>query len=126
MLSQRRFTDATLVLALLCGTAFSSALAQDQSKPADNSAQNKNQNATAQNQSTDKTDRMTTASVRKAIMADKQLSSYAHNVKIITVNGTVTLKGPVRSDAEKQQITNDASKVVTQDKIVNQLTVTGN
>lgn len=41
---------------------------------------------------------MTTAKIRKAITADKTLSTYAHNVKIITLNGTVTLKGPVTSD----------------------------
>ena len=39
----------------------------------------------------------TTAQVRKAIIADKDLSTYAHNVKIITKDGTVTLKGPVKS-----------------------------
>ena len=37
-------------------------------------------------------------------MADKSLSSYAHNVKIISQNGTVTLKGPVKSDGEKQSV----------------------
>jgi len=111
------------LLVFVSGTAFYSASAQEQDGQADNSAQNKSQTLTAQNQSTAQADRATTANVRKAIVSDKQLSGYAHNVKVITVNGTVTLKGPVRSDAERQQVANDVSQVVTQDKIIDQLTV---
>ena len=48
---------------------------------------------------------------------------YAHNVKIITTHGTVTLKGPVKSDEEKQKVVSDAAGVVSQDKIVDHLTV---
>lgn len=78
---------------------------------------------TADKQPNAKDDRMTTANVRKAIMADKDLSTYAHNVKIITQGGTVTLKGPVKSDDEKNKVATDAASVVSQDKVVNQLTV---
>jgi hyperosmotically inducible periplasmic protein len=99
------------------------AVAQDQSAKPDNSAQNKNQATTADNQPNAQDDRMTTAKVRKAIIADKDLSTYAHNVKIVTLNGTVTLKGPVKSDEEKQKVTTDAASVVSQDKIVDHLTV---
>ena len=66
---------------------------------------------------------MTTASVRKAIMADKSLSTYAHNVKIITMNGAVTLKGPVKSEEEKQKVAADAASAVSPDKVTNELTV---
>jgi osmotically-inducible protein OsmY len=66
---------------------------------------------------------MTTANIRKAIIADKDLSTYAHNVKIITVNGVVTLKGPVTSDGEKEKVASDAASVVSADKITNHLTV---
>ena len=59
----------------------------------------------------------------KAIMADKNLSTYAHNVKVITSNGQVTLKGPVKSEEEKQQIVSDASAVVSAENVTNQLTV---
>jgi hyperosmotically inducible periplasmic protein len=62
----------------------------------DNSGQNKSQTATADNQSNVKADWLTTAQVRKAIVADRGLSTYGHNVKIITANGTVTLKGPTQ------------------------------
>ena len=89
----------------------------------DNSVQNKDQGLTADNQSNAKADRETTANIRKAILADKDLSTYAHNVKVITVNGAVTLKGPVKSEEEKQKIASDAASVVSADKITNKLTV---
>ena len=88
-----------------------------------NPDQNKNQQNTADNQSNDNSDRHTTAQIRKAIVADKSLSTYAHNVKVITLNGAVTLKGPVSSDDEKQKVASDASSVVSANKITNQLTV---
>lgn len=89
----------------------------------DNTANNKNQTTTADSQSNAKADRMMTAQVRKALMADKNLSIYAHNVKIITRNGAVTLKGPVKSEDEKAQVASDAAGVVSAEKITNQLTV---
>ncbi len=89
----------------------------------DNSAHNKHHAKTADNQPNAKEDRLTTQKVRRAIVADKGLSTYAHNVKIITENGTVTLKGPVKSDEEKQKVTTAAAGVVSQDKVVDQLTV---
>jgi osmotically-inducible protein OsmY len=89
----------------------------------DNSKQNRDHSTTADNQSNANSDRAITAKIRKAIVADKNLSTYAHNVKIITSNGAVTLKGPVKSDDEKQQIANDAAAVVSADKITNELTV---
>jgi osmotically-inducible protein OsmY len=119
---------ASVVLSALCLAnfpSFSGALVQSASAQTapDNSAQNKDQGLTADNQANAKTDRMTTANIRKAIIADKDLSTYAHNVKIITVNGAVTLKGPVTSDGEKEKVASDAASVVSADKITNHLTV---
>jgi osmotically-inducible protein OsmY len=89
----------------------------------DNSNQNKNHAETADNQTNAKSDRLTTQKIRKAIIADKTLSTYAHNVKIITADGLVTLKGPVQSEDERQKIVSDAAGVVSADKITNELTV---
>jgi hyperosmotically inducible periplasmic protein len=89
----------------------------------DNSGQNKGQMQTADNQSNAKADRDTTAKIRKAIMADKDLSTYAHNVKVITANGAVTLKGPVKSEDEKAKVAELAANVVSADKVTNELTV---
>ena len=56
-------------------------------------------------------------------MKEKSLSSYAHNVKIITQNGMVTLKGPVRSDDEKQIVETKAAEIVGKDKVTSELAV---
>lgn len=109
-----------LIFALSTPTLFPS-IAHAQAP--DNSGQNKAQSPTADNQGSAKADRLTTAQIRKAIIADKGLSSYAHNVKIIVQNGTVTLKGPVRSDEEKQKVLADAGSVVSGGQIADQLTV---
>ena len=50
-------------------------------------------------------------------MQDKSLSTYAHNVKIITQNGMVTLKGPVHSAEEKQAIESKATAVAGDGKV---------
>ncbi len=115
----------TLGLGLVCGPVFAAGLpATTQGcQQADNSGKNKAHSKTADNQPNATEDRLTTQKVRKAIIADKGLSTYAHNVKIITENGTVTLKGPVKSDDEKQKVAADAAGVVAQDKLVNQITV---
>ena len=59
---------------------------------------------TADQQKMNAADRQLTASIRKQIMQDKSLSTYAHNIKIISQNGEVTLKGPVKSEDEKRTI----------------------
>jgi osmotically-inducible protein OsmY len=79
---------------------------------------------TADQQKNDRSDRMLTKNIRKSIMADKSLSIYAHNVKIISQNGTVTLKGPVKSDEEKKAVIAKAVEVVgSPDKVTDQISV---
>src|SRR5262249_19373747 len=53
--------------------------------------------------------------IRKSVVSDKSLSSYAHNVKIIAQNGKVTLKGPVRSEEEKRALEQKAADVAGAD-----------
>jgi hyperosmotically inducible protein len=58
------------------------------------------------------------------VIADKSLSTYAHNIKIIAQNGMVTLKGPVKSEQEKQAIETKAAEVAGgADKINSQIEV---
>jgi len=92
---------------------------------ADNSANNKQRDVTADQQSNAASDRAITQKIRKAIVVDKSLSSDARNVKVVTVNGAVTLKGPVKSEEEKQQVASGAAEVVDASKVDNQLTVKG-
>ena len=92
-------------------------------QPDNTAARTKNQSPTADNQSNAQNDRVLAQQVRKAIVADKDLSTYGHNVKVIVAGGQVTLKGPVKSDDEKQKVVADASTIAGADKIANQLTV---
>jgi hyperosmotically inducible periplasmic protein len=122
---------SVIAFALLLGLS-SAGLAYGQStddkpKP-DNTAVNKRDQspgeATADQQKMNAADRALTATIRKAVMADKNLSTYAHNVKIISQDGTVTLKGPVRSDGEVKSIMAKAIEGAgSPDKIVNQMSV---
>lgn len=91
----------------------------------DNTGNNKQQGITADQQSNAAADRAITRKIRKSLIADKSLSTDAHNVKIITKNGMVTLKGPVKSEDEKQKVASMAAEVVDASKIDNQLTVKG-
>jgi hyperosmotically inducible periplasmic protein len=79
--------------------------------------------ATADQQKVNPTDRELTRNIRRSIMADKSLSSYAHNVKIISQNGAVTLKGPVKSDDEKKAIVAKAVAVAGADKVTDEISV---
>ena len=69
------------------------------------------------------TDRALTKQIRQSIMSDKSLSTYAHNIKIISQNGAVTLKGPVKSDDEKKAVLAKATAVAGTDKVTDQVSV---
>jgi hyperosmotically inducible periplasmic protein len=118
---------AVLALPIVVGAPLATH-AQDQANPPsstapDNSARNKAQTNTADNQNENTSDREITRKIRRSITAEKSLSTYAHNVKIITQAGQVTLKGPVQSDNEKEMIASKAAEVVGAEKVNNQLTV---
>lgn len=95
--------------------------------PADNTGKNVRDRGgdtlTSGNQSGSKPDMRITQTIRKAIVADKTLSTDAHNVKIITVDGVVTLRGPVKSTAEKSRIAAKAKHVAGVRRVDNQLEV---
>jgi osmotically-inducible protein OsmY len=74
-------------------------------------------------QSSDQADVDLTRRIRKAVVADKSLSTTAHNIKIITVNGVVTLRGPVKSAQEKTKIEAKAQKLAGTKQVENQLEV---
>lgn len=117
-----KISHSMLCAAALVALLFCSAPGFAQTQP-DNTAQNKDHSVTADSQGHDKADRMTTKNIRKAVIADKGLSTDAHNIKIITANGVVTLKGVVRSDDEKQKVEADATAAAGSATITNDLTV---
>ncbi len=105
-----------------------SAFAQDNSKPAaDNSGRNERDRSgetqTSGDQSNSSEDIKITAAIRRAVMHEDSLSMTAKNVKIITQNGVVTLRGPVKNAAEKEKIAQIAQSAAGQAKIENQLEV---
>lgn len=67
---------------------------------------------TADQQKETPEDREITRKIRQALVADKSLSTYAHNVKVVTPGGMVTLKGPVRSEEEKAAVAAKASSIM--------------
>jgi osmotically-inducible protein OsmY len=61
--------------------------------------------------------------IRKAVVDDKTLSTSAHNVKIISQAGKVTLKGKVKSDEEKSTIVKLATDVAGAGNVTDDITV---
>jgi osmotically-inducible protein OsmY len=74
-------------------------------------------------QSENEADRTITQNIRQAITGDESLSTNAKNVKIITNDGTVTLRGPVKSEKEKTEIEAKAKQVAGVKRVDNQLEV---
>ncbi len=112
---------------LLAGTfAFAQDSSAAQAAP-DNTKVNERDRSksepTADQQKENRSDRETARQIRRSIVKDKSLSSYAHNVKIISENGMVTLKGPVRSDDEKAAVEAKAAEIAGKDKVTSQLEV---
>jgi hyperosmotically inducible periplasmic protein len=101
---------------------------QDPQQPAaDNTKNNKGDESsgamTADKQKMNPADRDITKKIRAALHSDSSLSSYAHNIKIISQDGKVTLKGPVRSDDEKSAVEAKATEIAGQGNVTNNLTV---
>jgi hyperosmotically inducible periplasmic protein len=94
---------------------------------ADNTARNvsdrTDQTLTPLNQGTSHADVGTTAQIRKEIIAAKEMSLNARNVKIITIDGRVTLRGPVNTAEEKRLIGEIANRIAGVGNVDNQLEV---
>jgi osmotically-inducible protein OsmY len=107
---------------MLCGVP-----AMAQNTAPDNTKMNKGDArkgaVTADQAKNNKSDREIMAEIRRSIVADKQLSTYAHNVKIVAQHGQVTLKGPVHSEEEKKTIEDKARDVAGAGNVTNQITV---
>jgi len=95
--------------------------------PADNSGKNVRDRDSASltpgDQSNAKPDVKLTQQIRRAVVADKSLSMKAHNIKIITADGVVTLRGPVKSAKEKARIDAKAKRLAGTTHVDNQLEI---
>lgn len=120
---QRRFYRGAAALA----TALLIPVLSAAQTPPDNTKANKRDRAkgaaTADQQKENPNDREITQKIRRAILDDKSLSTYAHNVKIISQDGQVTLKGPVRTEEEKKSVEAKAVEVAGAGRVINQITI---
>lgn len=103
-------------------------LAQEpQSPPPDNTKVNQRDRdgsqSTADLQKENANDKTLARQIRQALVKDKALSTYAHNVKIISQGGQVTLKGPVRSQEEKRAVESKAEQIAGEQNVTSQLEV---
>ena len=103
-------------------------LAQEpQSPPPDNSKVNQrdrdSSQSTADQQKENANDKTLVRQIRQALVKDKALSTYAHNVKVISQGGQVTLKGPVRSQEEKRAVEAKAEQIAGEQNVTSQLEV---
>jgi len=117
-------TVQALVVCAVCSLIAVPATAQT---APDNTKVNKRDRAkgapTADQQKENAGDREITQKIRQALMDDKSLSTYAHNVKVIAQDGQVTLKGPVRSESEKKTIEAKAVDVAGAGHVTNQISI---
>jgi len=94
---------------------------------ADNSAQNERDRndatKTAGDQAENDADRTISQNIRQAVVADNSVSTNGKNVKIITADGTVTLRGPVKSEQEKTNIGAKAQQIAGVKRVENQLEI---
>ena len=101
--------------------------AAQQNPPADNTKVNERDraktSATSDQAKNTVSDREIMQKIRQAVMDDKTLSTYAHNVKIISQHGKVTLKGPVRSEEEKQSVEQKATDVAGAGNVTDEITI---
>ncbi len=123
-----RFTIKSATICTVCWVLAVGAVAQTPRTPPDDTKVNTRDRQagakTADQQSNAKTDVETTRQIRRAIVADKDLSTNAHNVKIITRAGKVTLKGPVKTEEEKQAVASKAAEVAGAANVKNLISVT--
>ena len=78
---------------------------------------------TASQQKENRPDREITRDIRRSITQDKSFSTYAKNIKVITQNGNVTLRGPVRSEEEKKAIEAKATEIAGAGHVKNELQI---
>ena len=119
-----------IILALASLSVISlAALAEDEKANPDNTSINERDRSgetkTSGDQSNSSADLKTTQAIRQALMKDGELSMTAKNIKVITANGRVTLRGPVKTAQEKTKIDQLAKSASGGAQIDNQLDVKG-
>lgn len=98
-----------------------------QQTPPDNTRVNARDRAagepTADQGKNNRSDREIMKDIRKSVVDDKSMSTYAHNVKIISQHGKVTLKGVVRDDDERRAVRDKAEQVAGAGNVTDNLSI---
>ena len=122
-----RLVSSLLVCFMSLGLSVSAQVTKPQATPPDNTKINKRDQdksrPTPGQQKENQPDREITRQIRRSITQDKDLSTYARNIKIITQNGNVTLRGPVRSESEKKAVEAKANEVVGADHVKSEIQI---
>ncbi len=122
-----RMTAIILVVSFVLLLAGCSKKEQPERVGADNTGRNvrdrSSESVTAGDQSESESDRKITQNIRQAVVADDSMSTNAKNIKIITIDGAVTLRGPVKSEKEKADIGAKAEQVAGVKRVDNQLEI---
>jgi len=123
MTARNALVTAALALLAAAAQAQNAAPAPDNSKANASSVNSTDSTSTAQGQSNNPADITLAQQIRKSVIADKSLSMYAHNVKIVAVNGAVTLNGVVRDSHEKNVIETKAIALAGKGNVTDDLTI---
>jgi len=122
--------DLTALAALAAFTAISVNLKAQNNQaptPSDNTRVNQRDRSktepTADQGKNNLSDRDLMQKIRRSLLDDKSLSTSAHNVKIISQSGQVTLKGPVASEEEKRVVEEKATAVAGSGNVINEMDV---
>ncbi|MBV8831691.1 MAG: BON domain-containing protein [Acidobacteriaceae bacterium] len=120
---------AMCVASLLIGPASGQNTTSQPNSSSDNTKVNKRDRSasepTADQAKNNASDRETMRKIRRAVVSDKQLSTYAHNIKIISQGGKVTLKGTVHTEEEKKSIEAKAAEVAGAENVTDEITIKG-
>lgn len=111
-----------VIFGFLAATAVA-AIPSDQGSAPDNTGRNATEQVTAENQGGSAIDRDLTRNIRRSLVKTGSLSSTAKNVKVITVDRKVTLRGPVDSKQEKMEVNSIAERIAGKGMVNNQLSV---
>jgi sporulation protein YlmC with PRC-barrel domain len=103
---------------------FSTDMTTEPDNTASNARDRDSSTLTPSDQGNSQADLATTAQIRKEIIAGKSMSVNARNIKIITIDGRVTLRGPVNNAEEKRLIGEIADRIAHSGNVDNFLEVT--
>ena len=125
--SKNTMKRTILTLACLSALSLSALAADDEKSKPDNTATNERDRSgetkTSGDQSNSSADLKITRAIRQALMKDRELSTTAKNIKVITADGQVTLRGPVKTAQEKAKVDQSARSAAGGAQIDDQLEV---